>query len=364
MRSTSLSLLVALALTVCAAAVAEAPAHHGEKQFQNPHAVHDHGGLFGILRARFGDSWQGYDPQRDVVPTTVPSVQRDGATDNATVTWVGHATVLIQHRGVNVLTDPIFSQYASPVSFAGPRRITQPAMTLEELPRVHAVIISHDHYDHLDTATIKALGDEPLYFVPLGLRDWMLDKGISPARVHELDWWQSHTTRLNGQAMTFTATPAQHFSGRGLWGRDKTLWSSWAVSWADFSVWFGGDTGYNDIHFKDIGARLGPFDLALIPIGAYEPRWFMRTVHVNPEEAVQIHRDIGARRSIGMHWGAFVLAGEGVLTPPRALTEARQAAGLPADAFTAVAVGATRHYQPVETDDGSPADVRQSGSAR
>lgn len=335
-----------LALVALAASGEEQPAaHHADGKFVNPHQVYDHGGFFGIVRARLSKQWQSYQAERDIVPTANPDIRRE-PTDNAVVTWLGHATVLIQHRGANVLTDPMFSQYASPVSFAGPRRITQPALQLDELPPIHAVLISHDHYDHLDTATIKALGDAPQYFVPLGIKAWLVNKGISAARVHELDWWATQEIDVQGETLSFTATPAQHFSGRSLWGRDKTLWSSWSVAWKDFRLWFGGDTGYNDIQFKEIGRRLGPFDLGIIPIGAYEPRWFMRTVHVNPAEAVRIHEDIGAIRSFGMHWGTFVLAGEGVLTPPVALADARRAAGLSEAAFSTFAVGETRRYQP------------------
>ncbi len=286
-----------------------------------------------------------YDRSRDVVPTTSPDiVAADEVSENASVTWIGHATVLIQHRGINLLTDPMFSNVASPVSFAGPRRITQPAALPEDLPPVHAVVISHDHYDHLDTASIRRLGDAPMYFVPLGIKRWLVEKGVDAARVVEMDWWEQDTITVNGVDVTLTATPAQHFSGRSLFNRNQTLWASWSLEWPDFHVWFGGDTGYNDVQFKEIGERLGPFDLGIIPIGAYKPRWFMQTVHVDPAEAVQIHRDIGAKQSMGMHWGAFVLSGEGVLTPPVELAEARAALAMPKAEFDVFAVGETRRF--------------------
>ena len=330
-------LFFALLLMSSPALSAQPPAHHGKNGFQNLYGEHTHG-FFGIIRARLSDAWQSYDEDRDIVPTVEAVLPQESSTQLRT-TWIGHATMLIQHRGINVLTDPMFSQFASPVSFAGPRRITQPALDLEDLPPIHAVIISHDHYDHLDTATIKALGNEPKYFVPLGIKKWMIKKGIREDRIHELDWWESASLTVGGEQVRFTATPAQHFSGRSLWNRNKTLWSSWALEWSDFNLWFGGDTGYNEMQFKEIGRRLGPFDLAFIPIGAYEPRWFMQTVHVNPSEAVQIHLDIGAVQSIGMHWGTFVLAGEGVLTPPAALARARREAGLDEEAFRTLAIG-------------------------
>ncbi len=206
------------------------------------------------------------------------------------------------------------------------------------------VVISHDHYDHLDTWSIKRLGNQPMYFVPLGIRDWMIDKGIKGERVVELDWWQSRDVQINGEQLRVTATPTQHFSGRGLFDRNKRLWASWAIEWNNFGLWFGGDTGYNDRQFREIGSRIGQIDLGIIPIGAYDPEWFMGTVHVNPEDAVRIHQDIGARQSIGIHWGAFLLTAEEVDEPPQRLAAALTTSNLPADSFTAFAVGETRHY--------------------
>ena len=328
------------------AQAAEPAAHHSQSTYNNPFATTKQGGLFGIIRARLSKDWQAYDPERDRVPTAIPELIAPGdASTNATVTWIGHATVLIQHQGINVLTDPMFSPYASPVSFAGPKRVSNPAVNLEQIPPIHAVVISHNHYDHLDVASIKQLGDQPVYFVPLGLRSWLEAHGVAASQIREMDWWQEETITISGKTLRVTATPSQHFSGRGLFDRNKTLWASWGLAWNDFQAWFGGDTGYNDQQFKEIGARLGPFDLGIIPIGAYEPRWFMSTVHVNPEEALLIHRDIGARASMGIHWGAFVLAGEGVLTPPIALATARAALGLNAEDFDTFAVGETRHYE-------------------
>ena len=321
-------------------------AHHSGKIFLNPHASKPDTGFFGIIRARLSDDWIAYDKGRDIVPTSSHEILPNGSSSyNATVTWIGHASVLIQHQGINVLTDPMFSDYASPVSFAGPKRITQPAIEPEDLPPIHAVVVSHDHYDHLDVASIKRLGDVPMYFVPLGIKRWLINKGIDAARIVEMDWWDETTLSVGHVDLTLTSTPSQHFSGRGLFNRNQTLWTSWSFAWADFRVWFGGDTGYNDIQFKQIGERLGPFDLGIIPIGAYKPRWFMQTVHVDPAEAVQIHRDIGAKQSMGIHWGAFVLSGEGVLTPPKALGKARATYEISDSEFDVFAVGETRHFQ-------------------
>ena len=324
-----------------------AKSHKTARGFVNPLVTGEHGSLWSFFKARFrSGKWAKYNPGRYAVPTATPELAGTDVIEatNAVATWIGHATVLVQHQGVNVLTDPVFSQFASPVGFAGPKRITQPALSIEQLPGIDLVVISHDHYDHLDTWSIRQLGDTPMYLVPLGLRDWLIAKGIDASRVVELDWWESTELEIKGQRLRLTATPAQHFSGRGLFDRDKTLWASWAVEWDDFGLWFGGDTGYNDQQFREIGERVAPIDLAIIPIGAYAPEWFMGTVHVNPEDAVRIHQDIGARNSIGIHWGAFLLTSEEVDEPPRRLADALANSNLPVSVFAALAVGETRRY--------------------
>jgi len=318
--------------------------HHADKGFQNIHIEHRPIGLWGILKSRLlTDEWQGYDKKKDIVATATPALA-EPASDNATITWIGHATVLIQHQGINVLTDPIFSKFASPFSFAGPARITQPALTPDSLPEIHAVVISHDHYDHLDTASIKALGDTPTYYVPLGIKRWMVGKGISADRVVEMDWWDEATLTVDDTDVLITATPSQHFSGRGVHDRNRTLWASWSIAWPDYHAWFGGDTGYNEFDFAEIGRHFGDIDFAIIPIGAYKPRDIMGPIHVNPAEAVRIHRDLNARHSMAIHWGAFRLAAEGVLTPAEDLASALAAAGISDNEFGTFAVGETRRY--------------------
>jgi N-acyl-phosphatidylethanolamine-hydrolysing phospholipase D len=202
-------------------------------------------------------------------------VAPEDAGTNATVTWIGHATVLIQHQGINVLTDPMFGPYASPVSFAGPKRVSSPAVDLEQMLPIHALVISHNHYDHLDVASIKQLGDQPVYFVRLGLRSWLEARGIASSQIREMDCWQEETIKISGKTLRVTATPSQHSSGCGLFDRNEPLWASWGLVWNDFQAWFGGETSYNDQQFKGIGAALGPPELGIVPIGAYEPRWFM-----------------------------------------------------------------------------------------
>ncbi|MEK7362686.1 MAG: MBL fold metallo-hydrolase, partial [candidate division NC10 bacterium] len=248
---------------------------------------------------------------------TLPRVANDGRTlrenrSEATVTWVGHSTLLIQLDGVNLLTDPHWSDRASPFSFAGPKRVTPPGLRFEDLPPIHLVLISHDHYDHLDVATVLRLAEvhRPLFLVPLGLKAWLADLGITT--VEELDWWESRS--ING--LTLTCLPAQHFSSRTFWDRNRRLWSGWAVGGRQKRFFFAGDTGYYDV-FKEIGSRLGPFDLAAIPIGAYMPAEIMKSGHTTPEEALQLFEDVRGRRFLGIHWGTFDLAEEPIEEPPR-----------------------------------------------
>jgi N-acyl-phosphatidylethanolamine-hydrolysing phospholipase D len=225
--------------------------------------------------------------------------------------------------GLNLLTDPVFSSRASPVPWAGPSRLNPPGIALEDLPPIDVVLLSHDHYDHLDAPSVRALrercGDDLTWVTPLGFADWFARRGIQ--RVAELDWWQHATVPLAAGrgSLRVTATPAQHWCRRGprLAGR---LWSSFALNvegdGAAGSVFFAGDSGYCPA-FAEIGERHGPFDLSLVPIGAYEPRWFMEAAHMNPEEAVQTWTDLGGRGALaGMHWGTFILTDEPVLEPP------------------------------------------------
>ncbi len=257
----------------------------------------------------------------------------------ATVTWVGHSTLLVQLDGVNLLTDPQWSDRASPVSFAGPRRLTPPGLRFEDLPPVHVVVISHDHYDHLDVATVRRLAEahRPLFVVPLGLKAWFAALGITA--VVELDWWQATTAR----GLTLTAVPAQHFSTRTLWDTNRRLWSGWVVAGRDRKLFFAGDSGYYDV-FRTIGERLGPFDLAAISIGAYVPAAIMALTHTTPEESLRLFADVRARHFVPIHWGTFDLADEPIEEPPRRLEAEARRLGLGPDRIWILRHGETRGW--------------------
>nr|XP_006013704.1 PREDICTED: N-acyl-phosphatidylethanolamine-hydrolyzing phospholipase D [Latimeria chalumnae] len=249
------------------------------------------------------------------------------------VTWLGHACVMVEMDELIFLTDPIFSQRASPVQFVGPKRYRGPPCTIAQLPKIDAVVISHSHYDHLDCNTVISLnerfGSDLRWFVPLGLLDWMQKRGCE--NVIELDWWEENCVPGHDE-VTFVFTPSQHWCKRTVADDNKVLWGSWSILGPWNRFFFAGDTGYCTA-FEQIGKRYGPFDLAAIPIGAYEPRWFMKFQHVDPEEAVRIHIAVQAKRSVAIHWGTFALANEYYLDPPVKLNEALESYGLKPEDF-------------------------------
>lgn len=338
-------------------------AHHRPQGFQNVHAEFTAKSLAEVLRWRWDASRRGLPPPpTQPIPTQLADIdflhRNAGAAKQMqpSVTWIGHATVLAQLGGVTLLTDPIFSERASPFSFLGPKRHQPPGIPVGNLPHVDLVLTSHNHYDHLDEASVDALnrqpGGPPLFVVPLGLKAWLAGRGIRHAV--ELDWWQSHMLQAPGGDVEITLVPAQHWSARGLTDRMTTLWGGFAVFAQDCHLFYAGDTGYSR-DFTDMRTRFahrqghaqgGGFDMALIPIGSYEPRWFMAAQHVNAEEAVKIHRDLGAKRSLGVHWGTFELTDEPLDEPPRALAAQRSVQGLSEEEFFVMAVGETRVLKP------------------
>jgi L-ascorbate metabolism protein UlaG (beta-lactamase superfamily) len=259
-------------------------------------------------------------------------VRRAPAADEILITFVNHATFLIQHRAMAILTDPVWVHRASPLQWWGPPRVHAPGIPFEELPRVDVVALSHNHYDHLDLATLRRLQQRfhSRIVTTLGNRAYLDRRGLTD--VVELDWWASHEM--------FTATPAQHFAARTPFDRNRTLWAGFAVTLGERRLFFTGDSGYAP-HFANIGARLGPFDVSLVPIGAYEPRWFMSAAHMNPDEAVRAHLDLRSRLSIAMHFGCFQLTDEPIDEPVRALARALAARAVPASAFRVLEPGET-----------------------
>jgi N-acyl-phosphatidylethanolamine-hydrolysing phospholipase D len=319
-------------------------------RFRNPWAEATEHGFRDFLRWR--RQRMATPPPPDPAPSTftraVPSFHRPRAAQGAlSATWVGHSTALVQLGGLNVLTDPMWSERASPLPWIGPRRWVPPGVALEALPPIDLVLLSHDHYDHLDARTVRALAGqypEAHWLVPTGVAS--LVRRLGAQRISELGWWDEVTV---GPARV-ACTPAQHFSGRGLRDRMRTLWCGWIVRAGGESLCFAGDTGYHPA-FLDIGERYGPFDLSLLPIGAYEPRWFMRPVHMSPEEAVRAFRDLNRGTSadprrhpiaLGIHWGTFKLTDEPMDEPPHRTRTAWRAAGLPDDALWVLKHGETR----------------------
>ena len=251
-----------------------------------------------------------------------------------TLTFVGHSTFVIQTSSVTILTDPVFSERASPLSFVGPRRVRAAGVRIEHLPRIDVVLLSHNHYDHCDLASLKAIRRrfDPLLVTPL--HNGRLARAAGFRRVEELDWWEQ--ARMT--PFPLFVTPAQHFSARTPFDRNRALWGSFVVELEGRRLYFGGDSGYAP-HFAEIRERVGDIELALLPIGAYEPRWFMRPIHMNPSEAVQAHLDLGAGQSVGMHFGTFQLTTEAIDEPLHALDRARRERGVPADAFRTLGFG-------------------------
>jgi len=256
----------------------------------------------------------------------------------AAVTFIGHATFLIETQQGNVLTDPMYSQRAGPWNLMGPRRVRQPAVRFDDLPPIATVLLSHSHYDHCDLPTLRKLAKrfDPIVVTPLGNARLVRSTGIR--RVEELDWWQQATRA----GLPVTLTPAQHFSARTPFDRNLALWGGFTLLAGSRRIYFAGDSAYASF-FREFPKRIGPIDLALMPIGAYEPRWFMQAVHMNPAEAVQAHLDAGAAESIGMHFGTFQLTTEGIDEPVEALAAACAARGVPAGRFRTLEHGGSVH---------------------
>ena len=304
-------------------------------QFEHPEGDKSDKGIFDLFGLAFeflgreDDEWE----ERGFPVVSSDKSSLEGFSEN--MIWVGQATILLNHNNVTVLTDPHFGNRASPFSFMGPKRLTPPPFTVADLPKIDVVLISHNHFDHLDEQTIIELANlQPniKYFVPLGLAPTLNDWGAED--VVELDWWQP----FQYENMEIQATPVQHWSKRSFFDRNKTLWAGWMMRWDEFSFYFAGDSGYSN-DFKETARRLGSPTLAAIPIGAYEPREFMKGAHMNPEEAVKVFSDLGAQYAVGIHWGTFKLTLETMNEPPLLLEESLIDKGFSTQSFRALRHG-------------------------
>ena len=290
------------------------PTHHlSDGTYTNPSGKTNSKNFSAMLKwgwERRGQKVETYD-----FPQAKPDFEAINKNEDLLITWIGHASFLYQNNDLNILLDPHCTNRASPFSFAGPERYTPPGMTVEQFPNIDVVTISHNHYDHLDYKTVTEISKKfpnALFLVPLGLQKWFEDNDIK--NVIELDWWESKTVKNT----VITFAPVQHWSARGLFDRNESLWGAWHFNSPKHSFIHLGDTGYSD-DFKNIFKELGPVNLAAIPIGAYEPRWFMKFSHMNPDEAVMAFKDLNADQAIGMHWGTFILTDEKVTEPPEKL---------------------------------------------
>ncbi len=322
------------------------PAHHLEDgTFVNTDGVAINKSFSDLIRW----NWERTEPERSEFPVRFPEPESLRGEELHQITWIGHSTFLIQSGGFNVLTDPHFSERASPFSFAGPLRVVPPAVALDDLPDIHAVVISHNHYDHLDEQTVRQLvarqpDHPPRFFVPLKLGEWFRDLGVES--VVELDWWQS--AGLGN--LKIHAVPVRHWSARGLFDRNTSLWAGWVLDFPRQRIVHVGDSGYS-ADFPAIAERFPGIDLALIPVGAYDPRWFMKDAHMDPDEAVQVFKDLKATRAIGMHWGTFILTDEEMTAPPERLRAAMRREELPLDSFVVFQHGETQPLSEKKQDD-------------
>ena len=319
--------------------------HFDGKSFFTPGAAKPRG-LADVIRWQLNhditETWPPYHANAlSNVPDKHVPAGPDSSSSPVRVTYVNHSTVLLQFDGLNVLTDPIFENRVSPFSFLGPARNCPPGVRFEDLPNIDVLLLSHNHWDHLEIGTVKKLvaRDHPRVICPLGVKAFLEQEGVG--NITELDW-QQHAP-VNDRT-TVHCVPAQHFSGRGMFDRDATLWAGYVLdSKAVGKIYFAGDSGYGP-HFKAIGDRFGPMRLSLIPIGAYKPNWFMSPVHINPTEAVRVHQDVQSRQSMGIHFGTFPLADDGDGEPVIDLKKALDAQHIDGKLFRALKNGKSVNF--------------------
>lgn len=305
--------------------------HFNGHRFKNPSGISAKGfsSVFKYVITRKRDKWTALKN-----PHIATQKISDAPIDEIRYTFINHSTYLLQLGDLNILTDPIFSDYCSPVPLPPMKRYRPPGVSLDLLPRIDLVLVTHNHYDHMDSWSINEITKRwnPDFITSLGNKDTLLKMGAE--KVEEMDWWDNYTYR----DITITATPANHFSSRGIFDRNTSLWCGFVLATAKKKIYFLGDSGYSDI-FKEIGTRLGPFDLSLIPIGAYMPRWFMGPIHISPEESVQVHIDLKSKKSGAMHFGTFALADDNPERAVRELTTAKKDRGVTDQEFAIIEEG-------------------------
>src|SRR5699024_9851622 len=318
--------------------------HFNGKEFINPTGLEEHH-YFDVIKWWFSGNDKGnwYNLTKEDTPNSQAPKQIVAAEDFH-ATFINHSSFLLQFDGMNIVTDPIWSNRASPFQWIGPKRMRPPGLRFEDLPPIDLVLISHNHYDHLDLQSVKDLQQEhdPIFVVPLGVDKLLYDQGIE--KTISLDWWEDQNINLK---LSLTAVPARHFSGRGLFDRNQTLWCGYVLHTQEGNIYFAGDSGYGDF-FKDIGHKFGPMRASFIPIGAYKPRWFMEPIHVSPKEAVQVHRAVQSEQSFAMHFGTFPLADDGMFDAKRELQKLlkedpslRQSFQIPVEGETEIIEGKT-----------------------
>ncbi len=307
-----------------------------QNRFANPHIQKERRSLWDVILWKLGY----YDDPHPHLPPpfdfSYPAPSKNFLKSLPSAVWIGHSTYLIEVDSLSILTDPVWESYCSPIPIPALRRYSEPSIPLADLPPIDIVLLSHNHYDHLDAKTVSALHrfhPQIEWIVPERLSPWFRKRGIHA--VTELPRWKPH----NMKNCKITAVPAQHFSGRTLWDKNKTHWNGYVVETPSKKIYFTGDTGYNPYDFKAIGDHFGSLDLSLIPIGSYIPREFMKSVHISPQEAVQIHREVHSRFSLGMHWNTFCLSDEPQDQPPFDLYLAMEEERLPFETFLPVELG-------------------------
>ncbi len=308
--------------------------HKKGRRFSNPHIDSTKRSLLDVILWQLGFYNDKKSPKERPKKFRYPNSKRKLRQNAPKVTWINHCTFLVNVGNLHLLTDPIWSERCSPFSFLGPRRRHETPLALESLPKIDIVLLSHDHYDHLDKKTVLKLQKKDpgiTWVVPLGLKRRLQKLGIK--QIIEMKWWDEVRIGTQGEEVIFTAVPSQHYSGRGIFDKNRTLWTGYVVDFLrpnqqEKRLYFVGDTGYNKKDFKKIGEEFGEMDLSLIPIGTYVPGAFMDTVHINPYKAAAIHEEVGSLLSIGMHWKTFRLSSEGLEQPPYDLKCALEKRGI------------------------------------